>query len=157
ETARIFEAELAKQEQRPVGERKSARVLRMDLEEQFTARELEQNDDVMATLRAKHEETITRLESELVKAKDAYTVAVEEAVELAAEADGKLPRPLASLKDLDELHEEAVDRRDPDAIRALDDLRQGLIEESPDSMQRDEYASSRLAAQYRMADLAERS
>lgn len=156
QTARVFEAELAKQEQRPVGERKSARVLRMELEEQFTARELEQNDDVLTTLRAKHEEKITELESELVKARSAYEDAVERAVEESDE-EGKVARPLARLKDLDELHDEAVDRRDTEAILALDRLRQNLIAEKGDEMQRADHTTARLAAQYRMAELDERS
>lgn len=156
QTSLRFEEEFAKQQELPIVERKPARVVRQELQEQLTAEELSRHADTIQKLREMHGAVVSELESKLNSATSEYAEAVVEAVEVAELNEMKMPRPIIPAKLLDELHDDAVDRKDAHAIIALDELRQNLIAEFGEDVERTERASARLAAQHHLAELSER-
>ena len=139
----------------PPGARKSTRVLRLEMLEENYERELSAHTETVKELHDKHEEVIVKLQGERAGAEGAYTQAVAEAAEV-AERRGALPTPILTAKALTDLHNDAVDRKDPEAILRVDELRQRMIDEYGQRAERNDRAAARLAGQRRMSELDER-
>jgi len=127
---------------------------RMELRRKQYADELNSHEQTLKALASAHNNAMRCFQNDLNQAAAAHRKIAPQAqeVEMAYRAEGREKSlPIIPHERLNELHEQAVERRDVKQIERLNEIRQALPAEFGGSM-RDEYAVARLQAQRFTAD-----
>ncbi len=155
--AQKLDATIAEEQKRPQGARRSATELHLDLHTSAIAEELSKQTNILTAIREKHTQAMTSYEKGISRAKNAEAVANLNAERIVAsyeEKGAKAPASLIAPTRLDKLQDEAIARRDPATILALDEIRHTQAPNTADySPIRSNEAAARLRAQTRLAEL----